>query len=164
MVNKNKKAQEEMVGFALILVLVTIILVVLLAIYIKKPSHSDNIGDAEANSFLQSLLQYTTACEESNSINVSVQKLISKCKEKEICSYNMNSCKVLNDTLKEMLEESWQVGPDNPVKGYSLIIDLSEKRFLNITEGVVTNNYKTGLQDFANPDGEYALILFTAYS
>ena len=159
----RKSGQEEMVGFALIIILVSIILIVLLAVYIKKPSHSENIKNPEVNSFVQSFLQYTTLCEQ-NSENITIQSLISKCQKKETCSNNIDTCKVLNDTLNSLVKESWNVGPENPVKGYNLIISVSEKQFLNLTDGVVTNNYKTGLQDFSTPDGKYTLILFNAYS
>jgi hypothetical protein len=159
----NKKAQEEMVGFALILIIVAIILIVLLAAYIKKPQ-SETIRSPEANSFIQSFLQYTTACEEPNLINASVQKLISKCQKKEICSYNKDPCKVLNDSLKGIISESWKVGEKNPTKGYSLVIFTEMGQVLNMSKGVVTNNYKGGLQDFSTPDGELTTILFNAYS
>jgi len=162
MINKkNTKAQEEMVGFALILILVAIIFIVLLSSYIKK-SNSDNVVSPEVNSFVQAFLQYTTKCEQ-DSENLTIQRLIFKCQEKEICSYNMNSCKVLNDTLKSIIKESWNVGEENPVKGYSLIIFSENAQILNLTEGVVTNNYKGSEQDFGKGD-EFISILFNAYS
>jgi len=157
----GKKAQEEMVGFALILIIVAVIFIVLLASYIKKPQ-SEGIGSSEANSFVQSFLQYTTSCEQ-NSENITVQRLIFKCQEKEICSYNLDPCKVLNDTLKGIIKESWNVGEKNPVKGYSLIIFSEKQQILNLSEGVVTNNYKGSEQDFGKGD-EFIIILFNAYS
>jgi hypothetical protein len=158
---RNKLGQEEMVGFALILILVAIIFVVLLASYIKKPQ-SDGVGDTEVNSFVQSFLQYTTSCEQ-NLENLTFQRLISKCQKKERCENGKEVCRVLNDTIKGIIQESCQVGEKNPVKGYDLKIIISDKQFLNIKDGVVTNNYKDGFQDFANPEGEYTLILFKAY-
>jgi hypothetical protein len=157
----NKKAQEEMVGFALILILVAIIFIVLLSVYIKKPQ-PNNLENAQAHSFVQAFLQYTTTCEQ-NSENITLQRLIFKCQEKENCSYNMNPCKVLNDTLKGIVNESWEVGKGNPVKGYSLIILTEKGQVLNISEGVVTNNYKGSEQDFGKGN-EFVTILFDAYS
>lgn len=157
----RKKAQEEMVGFALILILVAVIFVVLLASYINKPQ-SEGVGNPEVNSFVQSFLQYTTACEEQNSVNVSVQKLIFKCQGREICSYNMDPCKVLNDTIKGIIQKSWDVGEENPVKGYSLLIMSEKGQVLNLTGGVVTNNYKGSEQDFGKGE-EFITILFNAY-
>lgn len=161
---KNRKGQEEMVGFGLILILVAIIFIVFIASYIRKSS--DISEDYEANSFVQALLQYTTPCEEENLNNLSIQKLIFKCQEKEACYYrNMDPCKVLNDSIKGIAKESWNIGPKNSNKGYTLIINMSEsKQLLNITEGVVTNNYRTGLQDFGDPHGEYIIILMDVYT
>ena len=157
---KSTKAQEEMVGFALIIILVAIIFLVFLAVYVKKPQ-SENIDNPEANSFVQSFLQYTTTCEQ-DSENITVQRLIIKCQEKEKCDSGKEICKVLNDTIKNIIKESWNVSSQNPVKGYSLIIFTESKQVLNITEGVVTNNYKTGHQPL--PDEELINVLFTAYN
>jgi len=49
------------------------------------------------------------------------------------------------------------------VKGYSLIILSSSGQILNISEGVVTNNYKGSEQDFGKGE-EFISILFNAYS
>ena len=72
---ENKSAQEEMVGFGLIIVLVAIIFIVFIAIYLKKPVEVTE--DYEIGSFIQSTLQYTTICEDNNG-NVTVQDLIKK--------------------------------------------------------------------------------------
>ena len=56
---KKNKGQEEMVGFAIILVIVAIIFIVLLAFYLRG-SQAERIKSPEANSFLQAVLQYTT--------------------------------------------------------------------------------------------------------
>src|SRR3989338_7985995 len=56
-----KRSQEEMVGFALIIILVSIILLVFLAFSLSK-SKTESTESYEVNSFLQSTLQYTTAC------------------------------------------------------------------------------------------------------
>jgi hypothetical protein len=165
---KSTKGQDEMVGFALIIIIVAIVFIVFISVYMRKTP--EKTVDYEANSFVQAALQYTTTCEEANMENLTIQRLIFKCQEKEPCAYKeMDPCKILNDTLKEMIKESWNVGPNNPIKGYHLAINLSEdggrteKIFLNITEGVVTRNYKGAEQDFGK-GSEYMVILFDVYS
>jgi hypothetical protein len=162
----NKRAQEEMVGFALILIIVAIIFLVLLSSYIRKPQ-ADTGGNIEVNSFVQALMQYTTNCEQ-NSENLTVQKLITKCQNKEVCDNRKTACLALNDSLKSIIKESWQVGDKRPVKGYSLrLINKDNKQILNLTEGVVTNNYRGTSQDNPPTSGdrdELVTILFTAYS
>ncbi|MBI2057207.1 hypothetical protein HYT91_03060 [Candidatus Pacearchaeota archaeon] len=65
MLNKNKIGQEEMVGFALIIILVSVILLVFLAFSLNKPK-TEATESYEVNSFLQSSLQYTSSCQTSN--------------------------------------------------------------------------------------------------
>lgn len=158
-----------MVGFALILILVAVIFIVFISVYIKRPV--ERVTDYEVNSFVQAVLQYTTQCQEESLDNLSVQKLISQCQDRNPCYYKeMDPCIMLNSTIKEIAKESWNVKPGSPIKGYSFIINTSEgnnlpqKMFLNITGGVVTNNYRTGFQPFGNPNGENIIILFNAYS
>jgi hypothetical protein len=161
-ITKNKLGQEEMVGFALIIVVVTVILIALLAFYIKKPDSTSSAGNPQVNSFIQSFLQYTTTCEQSSE-NITLQSLIFKCQDKEICLNGASTCKALNDTLKGIIQESWKVGPTYPVKGYNLIIMSTKGQVLNLTGGVVTNNYKGSEQDFGKGE-EFITILFNAYS
>jgi hypothetical protein len=167
--NNKKRGQEEMVGFALILILVAIIFIVFISIYIKRPV--EKVNDYEVNSFVQAVLQYTTVCQEENLENLTIQELIGKCQDKNLCYYKeMKPCDLLNSTIKDIVKESWNVKPGSPIKGYSFIInisrgeDLPQERFLNITGGVGTNNYRTGFQPFGNPNGENVIILFNAYS
>jgi len=158
----NKRGQEEMVGFALIIIIVAIIFIVLLVSYIKNSSQSENLANQEANSFIQASLQYTTLCEQ-NLKNITLQELIFTCQKEESCAYGMNSCSVLNSTIKGLITKSWNVGVNNSIKGYSLLIFSEEEQILNITSGVVTNNYKGAEQDFAK-DNKLVTILFNAYS
>jgi hypothetical protein len=163
----RKSGQEEMVGFGLILILVAIIFIVFIALYIRKPT--EKVNDYETNSFIQSVLQYTTTCEESNLENLTVQEVIFKCQQNDPCDYrNMDPCSILNTTLKGIIRESWEVNPKSPVKGYNLAINVSddggetEVRLLNLKEGVVTNNYRGSEQDFGK-SGDYISILFQVY-
>lgn len=165
----RKSGQEEMVGFGLILILVAIVFIVFISVYIRKPS--ENITDYKSNSFVQAILQYTTTCQEENLQNLSVQELITKCQDGNPCYYrSMKPCIILNNTLRDIATQSWNPGINNPVKGYSLIINVSdgrtERQISNITKGVVTNNYKDkgAEQDFGDPNGGHIIILFDAYS
>jgi len=159
--NKNKRGQEEMVGFALILILVAVIFLVFLASYIKKPL-SDSIEDPEITSFIQSIMQYTTKCEQ-KSENITLNRLIFACQNKEYCSYNTNSCILLNNTLKEIMLMSWNVGEESPTKGYSLIIFSEEGQVLNLSEGKITGSYRGSEQDFGKGKS-FVSIIFNAYS
>lgn len=163
----RKSGQEEMVGFGLIIVLVAIIFIVFIAVYLKKPVKVTE--DYEARSFIQATLQYTTMCEDTKG-NVTVQDLITKCKENDLCSYrNMDPCQILNNTIKGIIRESWESSPNGFVKGYSFEINISEDRgeseenLVKIESGVVTNNYRGSIQDYGK-SGDRIIILFKVYN
>ena len=143
--HKSTKAQEEIVGFALIIIIVAVVLLFLLSFSLNSPK-KESIESYEADNFLQSALQYTSKCEIS-SINRSVQNLIFDCVDNEICSNEINSCEVLNSTLREISGESWKTGENNPLKGYELRITENDNEVLGIKEGNITENYKGALQE-----------------
>ena len=145
----NKFGQEEMVGFALIIILVSVILLVFLAFSLNKPK--TEIESYEVNSFLQATLQYTTTCQTSSGIKKfnTIQDLVFECDLKNKCDNEENTCKVLNETLTDLLDESWPIGEDRPNKGYELTINTQENLILSIQEGNLTNNCKISSQSFS---------------
>ena len=149
MKNKKTKAQEEMIGFALIIILVSVILLVFLAFSLNKPK--TEIESYEVNSFLQTSLQYTTLCQTSSGIKKfnDIQDLVFECDLKNKCSNEENTCEVLNETLTDILKESWPTGEDRPNKGYELIINTKEELILEIREGNLTKNCKGSSQSFS---------------
>ena len=161
MKEKNKLGQEEMIGFALILILVAIIVLVFIGFSIRSPQ-KESVESYEVESFLQSMLQYTTECE-NNIERLSVQKLVFACNAKEKCLDEKNSCEVLKLELEEMLKESWPIGEERPVKGYELIIMAEgNESILDIREGDITANSKGSSQDFFRSQ-TLIEVLFEAY-
>jgi hypothetical protein len=160
---KGKRAQEEMIGFALIIILVAIILLVFLGISLRSPQ-KENVESYEVKSFVQAFLQYTTDCRDSNDLGYfSVKDLIFSCNRNEKCLDERNTCEVLNFTLTGITEESWKVEGDRPVKGYELKILKDETEIiLMIEKGNVTDNYKSSMQDFSKSGSSFD-IFFTAY-
>lgn len=157
----NKKGQEEMIGFVLIIIIVAVILVVFLSFSLKK-SGKEAVESYEVNSFIQSLLQYTTDCKNDLEF-LSVQKLIFDCNDEGICLDERDSCDVLNSTLKDIMNKSWHVGTDRPIKGYEIVILTKGKELLAIREGNSTNNYEGSLQDFSRKGEDYEISLKTYY-
>jgi len=155
-----KRGQEEIAGFAVILVIVSIILLVFLVSYLKN-SESESVQNYEVNSFIQAFLQVTTTCEQTSG-NLSVQKLISECEKRGICLSGEKSCDILKNTLKNLTNSSWNVGEEYPVKGYELNITANNKEILTLKEGIVTKEYKGSEQDFSK-GGDSVYIFFKAY-
>jgi hypothetical protein len=159
---KSKKAQEEMIGFGLIIVIVSVILLIFLG-FSMRTSQKEIVENYEAESFIQAFLQYTTDCRDSGDLEYfSIRRLIFYCDNEEMCLDERDSCEVLNSTLKEIVEETWKIEGDRPVKGYELKIVSNEVEMLLLKEGNITNNYKGSMQDFSK-GGNSIEIFFNAY-
>lgn len=160
-IRKDKKGQEEIVGFALIIIIVAIVILFLISFSLRG-SDKENVESYEIDSFLQSTLQYTTECQV-NSRNRSLQNLIFDCVDNEICSNEMSSCAILNSTLKGIVKESWKTGPNNPVKGYELLIKGNDNEVLLLKEGNVTNDYEGALQSLTRSSNSIDISLNIYY-
>ena len=146
---KNKKGQEEMVGFALIIILVAVILLVFLSISLKKPVNQTIEQIHELDSFISSTLQYTSDCAQNNEIDYrTIRQLIGDCDRKEVCLDNRETCKVLETTLNEILDKGWNTQQGSKIKGYVLNISSNEKPLIGIQKGNLTSLSSKGtLQD-----------------
>lgn len=123
---KNKKAQEEMFGFAIIIVVVAV--VVLLLLFFSINSEEDYYRSYKGNSFIQSILDYTTTCQKyTGGEYLNIEELIYSCVEKETCTNGEKSCEVLNSTLNDMINKTWPAGKEWPTKGYEFYISSNEK-------------------------------------
>jgi len=156
-IRKSKKAQEEMVGFALIIIIVAVILLIFLGFSLRN-GEKEAVESYEVESFLQIFLQYTTDCRD-NLESLSVQKLINDCRKENTCLDGRKSCDVLNETLKEIVEKSWKVENGSSVKGYNLRISSNEEEMINLNKGNQTFSSKGAIQ-YLSGDTE---ISFKAY-
>lgn len=157
----NRKGQEEMVGFALIVVLVSVILLILVSIIIMRGDKGQPVESYEAESFVQSILSYTTDCGDLTKDYLSLQQVIFKCMDNQICVNGKNTCEVLNSTIKNLIKESWGTN-ERPTKGFKFNI-LSEGNFsIKIEEGNFTGNSRTAVQPLikSGKDIEVSLEIF----
>jgi hypothetical protein len=162
MLNKKKKAQEEIVGFALIIIIVAVILLFFINFYIRS-GEKESVDNYEVDSFIQAFLYYTTECEDYLEY-LSVQDLILECDDDALCLDEEKACDVLNSTLRNIVDKTWRVGENYPVKGYELNITANEEEipFLSFMEGNITRNYK-GAEQSLPKSGYLIKIFFRAY-
>jgi hypothetical protein len=123
-----------------------------------KTPDKNAVENYEVESFIQSVLQYTSSCETEIEF-LSMQNLIVSCEGGRMCLDGRNSCDVLNDTLKDFVKRAWNVNNQSAVKGYKLGIMAGEKGIVMLKEGNETRNYKGGLQDFAKSGSNYEVSL-----
>jgi len=147
----KRKGQEEIGGFAVIIVLVGIIFLLFLGfVLVKGPKEATE--DYQIRGFVQSLLHITTLCEQ-NGENISVQELIRKCQKEADCTYGLEACAVLNSTISDILEESWNVGnaEEFPIQGYQLNITSYGEKMVLLKKGAITSKqYKGSGQTLPN--------------
>ena len=112
----NKKAQEEIVGFVLIILLVAVIAVVLLAISLSGDREDVGRESKLINSFIISIQRYTTHCEV-NSIRQNIDRLTRHCGSGGNCDDGTPACDYLEKELNEILQNSlYVVSKDSPVR------------------------------------------------
>src|SRR3989344_4963778 len=113
----NKKSQEEIVGFVLIILIVSVVLLVFLGIFLRKDA--SKTGNSEISQFLDSISETTTECSLNGGYSyIKYSELISSCKEGKICSSG-GACDILKNVTKNLIESSWNFSPTNgPKTGY----------------------------------------------
>ena len=156
---KNKRGQEEMVGFVLIILVVAVIFIVILGIYARQPGTTELKSSGEVYHFLEGMNELTTSCAIGYSPNyLNLGDLLERClDDKKVggsssCLDGKNVCEFANSTLLEVLGRSWNVGPENAVKGYvfsSKVEDRSNK--------VLQIEIKEGECGFSRSGAEYLL-------
>jgi len=142
----NKRAQEEMVGFAMIIIIVAVIMLILLGIALNKPK-TNALQSYEVESFVSASLQHTTGCSTDTGRSYNdVANLITECDFEQVCTDGRTACDVLSSELGDILEGSWRPGQDSPIKGYVFNITADDNNILSLSKGNETSNYKAGLQ------------------
>ena len=149
------------------MIFVFIILLIFLSFYLRDSSR-DAVVSYEVGSFMGAMTQYTTECEIDFGY-LSVGSLIKECGKEtssNICKNGFAPCVALNNTLKELIKSSWNVGSDKPVKGYILEITSTEieplKQILIIKEGNITGrnlNSKGDSRILSNAGKDYEIKL-----
>lgn len=140
---KNKKAQEEIVGFVLVVVIVAIVLVVFLGIIIRQEPAEKAKESRDVYQFLESTMQYTTDCSVSFEPNyLKLSELIQHCHNSLAnCLSGKNTCDVAEETLKSIIEISFPIAQGSNTKGYEFKsiytadAETTEKEIFSITKG-----------------------------
>ncbi len=143
----NKKGQEEIVGFVLIVVLVSVVILIFLGIMLRNPGNNER-ESIDVYNFITASLSYTTNCS-NNGEYYDVGRLVRKCYQEEgfICQNGERGCEVVNSTWKEILDTGWQVSPEGKYKAYVLNVTQSNnftsrqnKEFIFLSKGNCSEN------------------------
>jgi hypothetical protein len=135
----NKKAQNEIVGFVMIVVIVIIIGVIFFSLSIGRGGTSRQTS-AELAHFLSATMQYTTNCSTSYlPVYENIGGLTKACFDEEVCIDGKNPCKELNQTLDKIIRESLGVSEQASKKAYHLNIYYNDSAgiepIINMSQG-----------------------------
>ena len=157
MKEKNKKAQEEMVGFVLIMLVVAIMFLVFLGIYLRDAAKTHETEGKDVASFLEAITKFTIECDYIGASSP-LSDLILECDASSIstCSSGEKKCDVLRNTLNQAINSSWNFNENSPTKAYFMDVfketDKGEKALFNstpITSGILTNNIRAAEKPFS---------------
>ena len=114
---KRKKGQEEIVGFVLIVLIVSVVLVIFLSIFLRDKG--DRVSDPEVTQFLDAIKEITSECSLNGGYSyLNYADLVEECNGGSLCSNGKKACDNLKEITKEMIELSWNFGPESVRKGY----------------------------------------------
>ena len=144
----EKRGQAEIVGFVLIIVIVAVIFLIFLGISLRK-GVSDVTESRDVYQFLESSMEYTTSCVTSFYPDYrKLGELFDECLSNRNCLDGQEICDILNETLLEVIENGWNIGEDNPYKGYDFISvykaspQSAEEEILSLSSGECSGNFK----------------------
>jgi len=159
----ERKGQNEIVGFVMIVVIVVIIGLFLLVLYLRQEPVKTESKNVE--NFLKASLSYTTECKvDIEPLNM--QNLIQRCYNEGYCGEN-ESCVVLNETFSEILEQTWRL-ENKKERYYSLDIYYQEGNetkdsILFIEKGNCTGSISGAEEFFRHGQGDIFLRLEICY-
>lgn len=157
----KKKGQEEIVGFILIVVLISVIALIFLAISIRKPT---NIQDSkEIENFLQASLIHTTDCQANNETIYNLKELIIACNKRESCINSEEACFELNKTISEMISSAFQIEKESKTKGYNLYLQSNNITLNSWKSGIKTGEINGG-ETFIYSSGDKLILRLELYS
>lgn len=159
-----KKAQEEIVGFSMIIIIVAIILVIFLS-FSLRPSQKSTVESYEVEGFLNALMQKTSDCRSVDNLKYySVKELMFQCYSNEQCMDGKETCNILLNEIGSISNQSWNIGNDSAIKGYSLNISVDGEPLKFVGYGNRTRSSKKGtVQDDLIMHGRIFRLEFMAY-
>ena len=139
---KNKRGQQEIVGFVLIVVLVMVGLMVFLVISLRDAS--EDKGSLEVKHMLDALMKHTTECAvvyEPDYDNF--EDLFKSCHQGDQCgNLNRSACEYLNESLRAVVGD--MIASEATVSSYQIDFFLKDgdgqQGLLQIIEGNCMGN------------------------
>ena len=153
----NKKGQEEMIGFIIVVVLVIIVGVIFLGIFLRSPATNFEQESQDIYQFLEAGMEHTSDCSIKAPALLNVNSLLQECNKGSICLNGQSSCDALSSTVESLLLSSYQVSEDSVIKGYLLTSFRDDTPaiaplMLKLESGNCNNSSSTRSAEFPSPN------------
>ena len=126
----NRKGQEEITGFAIVVVVVAVLGLVLLVLAIKTAPSSVSTDNYYVRQFLDSSMKVSSECTLRSNIDYAeLREIVQECSgapSKE-CGNGKKVCDELNTVFSEIIERGLKVGPDRPYKGFNVNVTFESE-------------------------------------
>ncbi|MEM1535021.1 MAG: hypothetical protein QW199_01990 [Candidatus Pacearchaeota archaeon] len=140
---RARRAQQEVFGFVIIVLLVIVIGIIMLAFSMQRSLRKPTaVADIKVNSLLNAIMQYTSECN-----NKKISEVIAMCANNEQCDGGGNACDYLTKNLTAILSASFPTVKDGKgfFSGYNLTIGaIGTQPFISITGGEQKGNVVAG--------------------
>ncbi len=163
---RNKRAQEEMIGFALIMVIVMIVVLIVLGFALTNNKGVEE-KDFQLTSFVEASLQVTTDCKFNDEF-LTLREMVHQCSQKQKCDVsNKDICTELTKNFKDIINQSFNPGTESYVRGYTLqfkkVGEIEENITPPVSGGQQTKTIRTGQSDFIRGTNSYKVYLKNYY-
>lgn len=119
----KRKAQEEMVGLVIVMIVVSVIFLVFLTIFLRQNSSERRTESVEVSQFLDSIFEQTTSCTLNGYSYLNIRELIEECnKGGSNCQSGAPACELLKNEMKKTIESGWTFGSESETTNYELKI------------------------------------------
>jgi len=142
---KLNKAQQEMVGFVLIVVIIVVIALVFLLISVRNPDK--DIKDVQLSNMISAILATTTDCSVVEPELRTFADLITDCLDNRICkNLNIDACTYLNSSLMNITLKV--VDTESRFEAYQVEVfqNSSQDKIFEYKQGNCTGTLKSSSQ------------------
>ncbi|PIU76044.1 hypothetical protein COS75_01140 [Candidatus Pacearchaeota archaeon CG06_land_8_20_14_3_00_35_12] len=155
---RTRKAQEEMTGFIVIILLIAVILIGAMIFFVRPKQQVTELKSVEATQLLSSILGYTA----SDCSNKDIKDVIRDCNSGKSCG-QQNACIFLNSTVPAIMNASiGQVSKEKAIHGWKFTaLDIAANQtILNLSKGSLNGSMIGASYIIAMPDINVELRLY----
>ena len=119
----QKKAQEEITGFVIIVVMISVLFMVFLGIMFSQNFNKSATPSKDVSSYLEAVTEVTTPCAVYGDEYATIGKLFDYCYSGKSCLSGVSACSVLNSTLLEMFNATLPFSAAHERKGFTFYLE-----------------------------------------